>query len=159
MKRVALECKVNGARITAEVEPRATLADFLRDARALTSVHIGCGHGVCGACTVFVDGCTRRSCIMLAASAHGRRIETLEGLSDAQDPVITALQRAFLAHGGLQCGFCTPGILLTAKELLARQPAPGRAEIREALAGNICRCTGYGPIVDAIAAHVAEQAG
>ena len=159
MKRVVLECEVNGARVTAEVEPRATLADFLRDARALTSVHIGCGHGVCGACTVLVDGSTRRGCTTLAASVHRRRIETLEGLSEASDPVITGLQRAFLDHGGLQCGFCTPGILLATKELLARQPAPDRAEIREALAGNICRCTGYGPIVDAIAAHVAEQAG
>ncbi len=158
MKRVVLACEVNGARITAEVEPRTTLADFLRDALAFTSVHIGCGHGVCGACTVLVDGRTRRGCTTLAASAHGRRVETLEGLSDASDPVIAGLQRTFLDHGGLQCGFCTPGILLAARELLARQPAPDRAEIREALAGNICRCTGYGPIVDAIAAYVAEQA-
>jgi carbon-monoxide dehydrogenase small subunit len=156
MTRVALACEVNGAAVSADVEPRAVLSDVLREQLFLTSVHVGCGHGVCGACTVLVDGLTRRSCTTLAVSASGRRIETLEGLVDAGDPVLEALGRAFLAHGGLQCGFCTPGMLLAARELLRDESEPDRAAIREALAGNICRCTGYGPIVDAVAEAAAE---
>jgi carbon-monoxide dehydrogenase small subunit len=155
MTRVALASTVNGAAVSAEVEPRTVLSDFLREKLFLTSVHVGCGHGVCGACTVVVDGLTRRSCTTLAVSAEGRRIETLEGLIDAGDPVLEALRRAFLVHGGLQCGFCTPAMLLAARELLQQAPDPDRATIREAVAGNICRCTGYGPIVDAVAAAAA----
>lgn len=158
MTRVALACDVNGTRVLAEIDPRTTLSDFLRDALSLTSVHVGCGHGVCGACTVLVDGGTRRGCTTLAASVQGRKIETLEGLADADDAVTSALRRAFLAHGGLQCGYCTPGMLLAARELLLHVGRPDRAAIREALVGNICRCTGYGPIVDAIAAAAAELA-
>lgn len=156
MTVVRLDCEVNGRPVSAEVDPRMTLCDFLRDRLALTSVHVGCGHGVCGACTVLVNGDTRRSCTTLAAAAVDRRIVTLEGLTGADDPVTDALGRAFLAHGGLQCGFCTPGMLLAARELLLSEPQPDRSAAREALAGNICRCTGYGPIIDAVIAAAAE---
>ncbi len=150
MNRVSVECEVNGRAVAAEVEPRMLLSELLREACAATSVHIGCGQGICGACTVLLDGRTRRSCTTLAASVQGRRVETLEGLSDAGDRVTRALQAAFISNGGLQCGFCTPGMLLAARELLAENPTPDRDAIREALAGNFCRCTGYGPIVDAV---------
>lgn len=158
MTRVGLACEVNGRMVSAEIDPRTLLSDFLRDVLSLTSVHVGCGHGVCGACTVLVDGVTRRGCTTLAASVQGRRIETLEGLADADDDVTSALRRAFLVHGGLQCGYCTPGMLMAARELLRHEARPDRTAIREALAGNICRCTGYGPIVDAVAAAAAELA-
>jgi carbon-monoxide dehydrogenase small subunit len=156
MIRVGLECEVNGRPVSAEIDPRTTLSDFLRESLFLTSVHVGCGHGVCGACTVLVDGVTRRGCTTLAVSMQGRRIETLEGLADADDPVTSVLRRAFLARGGLQCGYCTPGMLLAARELLRNEARPDRPAIREALAGNICRCTGYGPIIDAVAAAAEE---
>jgi len=156
MSRVTLECEVNGRRTAAEIDPRTTLSEFLRESLFLTSVHVGCGHGVCGACTIFVDGVTRRACTTLAASAHGRMVQTLEGLADADDPVTNALRSAFLQHGGLQCGYCTPGMMMAARELLLHETRPDRDTIREALAGNICRCTGYGPIIDAVAAAAAE---
>jgi carbon-monoxide dehydrogenase small subunit len=159
MRRVPLDCEVNGRPVSTEVDPRRMLSDVLREDLSLTSVHVGCGHGVCGACTVLVDGETRRSCLTLAAAATGRSIVTLEGLSDGGDRLIGVLQRAFMAHGGLQCGFCTPGMLIAARDLLAREPTPDRTAAREALAGNICRCTGYGPIVDAVTAAAADLAG
>lgn len=158
MRPVQLDCEVNGRPVSVRVDPRTMLCDFLRETLSLTSVHVGCGHGVCGACTVVVDGDTRRSCTTLAAAATGRSIVTLEALAVSDDPVTAALRRAFLAHGGLQCGFCTPGMLLAARELLEREPNPDRAAVREALSGNICRCTGYGPIIDAVTAAAAELA-
>ena len=158
MTQIDVACVVNGVAVSAQVEGRTLLSDLLRETFALTSVHLGCGHGVCGACTVVANGVTRRACTTLAASAHGWKIETLEGLADADDPVTLALRRAFLIHGGLQCGFCTPGMLLAARALLLADPNPDRTAIREALAGNLCRCTGYGPIVDAVAAAAAEIA-
>lgn len=158
MSGAELSFTVNGAATRLQVAPRLSLADVLREELGLTSVHVGCGHGVCGACTVLVDGVTMRACTHLALSLQGRTVETLEAVADRQDRRIAALQAAFLAHGGLQCGFCTPAVLLTAHELLGHTPRPSRAEIRMALSGNICRCTGYGPIVDAIEAAAQELA-
>jgi carbon-monoxide dehydrogenase small subunit len=147
MKR-AIRLRVNGRDAGGEVEPRTSLADFLRDGLDLTGTHLGCEHGVCGACTVLLDGEPIRACLMLAVQADGREILTIEGLapSDGLHP----LQTAFWDKHGLQCGFCTPGILLTAYAFLREHPAPTREEIREMLAGNLCRCTGYHFIVEAI---------
>lgn len=153
--KIAVTLHVNGRPVAAEVEPRVTLAAFLRDHLDLTGLHVGCGHGVCGACAVLMDGLTARACTLLAVAAQGARIETIEGLSDRG--ALRALQRTFAEHGALQCGFCTPGMLLAAHELLAETPAPSPAQIREALSGVICRCTGYGPIVDAVAAAASES--
>lgn len=150
MRNVPLTVTVNGRTLTATVSARMTLVDFLRDTLDLTGTHIGCGHGVCGACTVRLDGAPVRACLILAASAEGRTVDTIEDLSQAGH--LSDLQAAFMAHGGLQCGYCTPGMLLVAHDLLADNPHPSREEIRQALAGQICRCTGYGPIVDAIEA-------
>ena len=144
--RIALT--VNGAPVTRDVEARQNLVDFLRYELGLTGSHVGCEHGVCGACTVRVDGTPVRGCLMLAAQADGCRVETIEGL--AESGAIADLQHAFRAENALQCGFCTPGMLLTAHELLARQPHPDPAAIREALGGNYCRCTGYHAIVEAV---------
>jgi carbon-monoxide dehydrogenase small subunit len=147
--RVALT--VNGERVDAEVEPRQNLVDFLREELQLTGSHIGCEHGVCGACTVRVDGTIVRGCLMLAVQCEGARVETIEGVSDSGD--IADLQAAFCERNALQCGFCTPGVLLTAQELLLQSDsAPSRDQIREHLSGNYCRCTGYQAIVDAIEA-------
>jgi len=140
-----IEVTVNGALRRAEAEPRLLLSDFLRHTLGLTGTHVGCEHGVCGACTVRLDGKAVRSCLLLAVQADGLAVETVEGLEWGP------LQEAFRRHHALQCGFCTPGILITAADLLARNGAPSRAEIEEALSGNLCRCTGYAPIVDAIA--------
>ncbi|HEX7216491.1 MAG TPA: molybdopterin cofactor-binding domain-containing protein [Methylomirabilota bacterium] len=148
---------VNGAPITREVEGRQTLVDFLRYELALTGSHIGCEHGVCGACSVRVDGTVIRGCLMLAAQADGCRVETIEGL--AESGAIAGLQRAFRAENALQCGFCTPGMLLTAHALLAREPHPDPATIREAIGGNYCRCTGYHAIVQAIQNAAAGREG
>src|SRR5215467_60964 len=144
---------VNGRAYARTVEPRTTLADFLRDDLDLTGTHVGCEHGVCGACTVLLDGEPVRSCLLLAVQAEGAAVTTIEGLADGER--LHPLQQAFWDHHGLQCGFCTPGILLTAKALLAENPRPTDAEIREAISGNLCRCTGYHFIVEAIraAAH------
>ncbi|XWN34302.1 MAG: (2Fe-2S)-binding protein [Devosia sp.] len=150
MSAVSLSCTVNGRTIKTTVSARTTLVDFLREELNLTGTHIGCGHGVCGACTVRLDGVPARACLVLAASAEGRNVETIEGLSNAG--ALKALQEAFMTHGGLQCGYCTPGMLVVAHDLLASTPHPTRDDIRQALAGQICRCTGYGPIVDAIEA-------
>jgi len=152
-----IEVEVNGARRRGECEARTTLADFLRDELGLTGTHLGCEHGVCGACTVLVDGRAVRSCLMLAAQAEGAAVMTIEGFAD--DPRGRALQEAFRASHALQCGFCTPGFLATAHELLAdADGAPlGEEEIREAISGTLCRCTGYANIVKAVAAVAAGE--
>ena len=141
---------VNGAEREGTVEVRKTLVDFLRDDLDLTGTHVGCEHGVCGACTVLLDGQPVRSCLMLAVQADGAGLTTVEGLAEGER--LHPLQQAFWDHHGLQCGFCTPGILLTAKALLDENPRPSEEEIREAISGNLCRCTGYHFIVEAIRA-------
>jgi carbon-monoxide dehydrogenase small subunit len=141
---------VNGERVDADVSPRLNLADFLRDKLHLTGTHVGCEHGVCGACTVRVDGEIVRSCLMLAVQAHGTSVVTIEGLSDGGE--IADLQEAFRVRNALQCGYCTPGMLMAAQDLLKQQPAPSREDIRDHLSGNYCRCTGYHAIIDAIEA-------
>ncbi|MCY3886853.1 MAG: (2Fe-2S)-binding protein [Chloroflexi bacterium] len=147
--RAALSLQVNGAAVDRDVEPRLTLADFLRNELKLTGTHLGCEHGVCGACTVLVDGEAVRSCLLFAVQAQGRSITTVEGLAQGAD--LHPLQRALLERNGLQCGFCTPGVLMTAMEFLENTSVPTREEIRKALSGTICRCTGYQGMVDAIA--------
>lgn len=157
-ERMLLMLTVNGTEITREVPVRLTLADFLRHELELTGTHLGCEHGVCGACTVLVDGRTARSCLMLAVQADGAAVQTVEGM--AVDGKLTPLQQAFVEHHGLQCGFCTPGVLATLTELLAAIPDPSEADVREWLSGNICRCTGYQGIVDsALAAAKAIREG
>ena len=146
--RHAVSLRVNGREHTVEVESRMTLADCLREKLALTGTHLGCEHGVCGACTVLVDGQTARSCLMLAVQADGAEITTVEGL--AVDGELHPIQEAFSAKHGLQCGFCTPGFLMSVHELLAENPDPDEAEIRRRLSGNLCRCTGYENIVAAV---------
>lgn len=153
---VAIEVTVNGRRYARSVPARLSLADFLRDHLALTGTHLGCEHGVCGACTVSVDGGSARSCLMLAVQADGAEIVTIEGLRDGEG-AWHPVQTAFFENFGLQCGYCTPGFLITAIELLREIPDPTEAEVREALSGNICRCSGYQQIVDAVLA--AAQAG
>jgi carbon-monoxide dehydrogenase small subunit len=140
--------KVNGELRTVDVEPRLTLADCLRHMLGLTGTHVGCEHGVCGACTVQVDGRAVRSCLMLAVQADGVHVRTVEGL--AHGDVLSPLQAAFRKHHALQCGFCTPGMLMTAHALLSAEPDASEERIREALSGNICRCTGYMSIVEAV---------
>ncbi|WP_201159735.1 (2Fe-2S)-binding protein [Rhodoplanes elegans] len=157
MPMITIACTINDELVEATVSTRETLADFLRDKLALTATHVGCEHGVCGACTILVDGRTARACLMLAAQADGAVIETLEGAS--RNGRLAALQKAFHDHAALQCGFCTPGMLFTAAELLDNNPAPSREEIREALSGNLCRCTGYQAIVDAIEAVGKSEGG
>ena len=139
---------VNGARHDVEVETRLTLADFLRHQIGLTGTHVGCEHGVCGACTVLVDGQAVRSCLMLAVQADGAMVTTVEGMAD-ENGQLHPLQQAFHDNHGLQCGFCTPGILMTLLEFLQHNPSPTETEVREALSGNLCRCTGYQGIVSA----------
>ena len=139
---------VNGDRIDAHVLPRLNLADFLRDYLKLTGTHVGCEHGVCGACTVRVNGEIVRSCLMLAVQAHDTSVETIEGLSDGGE--IADLQAVFRDRNALQCGYCTPGMLMAAQDLLREFPNPDRKQIREHLSGNYCRCTGYQAIVDAV---------
>ena len=148
--------RVNGRGYEATVEVRKTLADFLREDLDLTGTHLGCEHGVCGACTVLWDGQPVRSCLLLAVQMDGAELRTIEGMAPGE--ALHPLQEAFSTHHGLQCGFCTPGILLTAQAFLAEHPRPTREEIREMLAGNLCRCTGYHLIVDAIAAAAATLA-
>jgi carbon-monoxide dehydrogenase small subunit len=139
---------VNGETVSERVEARKTLVDFLRDDLGLTGSHVGCEHGVCGACTVRVNGAIVRGCLMLAAQCDGARVETIEGISDSG--AVADLQVAFETRNALQCGFCTPAMLLTAQELLADGAMPSRDAIREHISGNYCRCTGYHAIVDAI---------
>ncbi|UYN93531.1 MAG: (2Fe-2S)-binding protein [Enhydrobacter sp.] len=143
-----IACEVNGRPVEARVPVRRSLVDWLRHDLGLTGSHVGCEHGVCGACHVVVDDKVVRGCLMLAVQADGRSVRTIEQ-ADAS-PVVRALQDAFYERAALQCGYCTPGMILQAAELLAASPAPDRAEIREALSGNYCRCTGYHAIVDAV---------
>lgn len=147
---------INGEKVTRAVEPRETLADFLRRDMQLTGTHTGCEMGVCGACLVLVDGRAAHSCLVFAVQADGAVVETIEGL-DARG-AIADLQGAFHARNALQCGFCTPGMLVTAHEILAKPGVPTREEIRDALSGNYCRCTGYEAIVDAIETVARERA-
>jgi carbon-monoxide dehydrogenase small subunit len=140
---------VNGKPVEVNVEPRMTLADCLRNVLRLTGTHLGCEHGVCGACTVLVDGMPARACLMLAVACDDRQIHSLEGLRE--DPIIAALRDSFHRRHAVQCGFCTPGMLISARDLIQRGRAGSEAEIRNGLAGNLCRCTGYTNIVSAIA--------
>jgi len=144
-----LSITVNGIERRAETEVRASLADFLRDTLGLTGTHLGCEHGVCGACTVLVDDMAVRSCLVLAVQTDGREVTTVEGFA-AADGTLHPIQEAFARNHALQCGFCTPGFLATVSEYLAEQPDASEAEVRERLAGNLCRCTGYQNIVDAV---------
>jgi len=146
---------VNGERVDAQVLPRLNLVDFLREHLHLTGTHVGCEHGICGACTVRVNEEIVRSCLMLAVQAHGASVQTIEGLSDSGE--IADLQAAFRDRNALQCGYCTPGMLMAAQDLLKHQPAPSRDEIREHLSGNYCRCTGYHAIIDAVEATASTR--
>ncbi len=146
MKRIALT--VNGKRVQAEVEPRTHLADFLRESQGLTGTNLGCEHGVCGACTLEIDGAPSRSCIAFAAACDGAAVRTIEGFDD--DPVMEQLRAAFTAEHALQCGYCTPGMLITARDIVLRLPDADEARVRKELSGNLCRCTGYMGIVRAI---------
>ena len=146
---------VNGEPVSERVDARKTLVDFLREELGLTGSHVGCEHGVCGACTVRVDGVIVRGCLMLAVQCDGAEVETIEGLSDAGE--LADLQAAFERRNALQCGYCTPGMLTAAQDLLAQGGVPSREEIREHISGNYCRCTGYHAIVDAIEAVAQER--
>ncbi len=149
-ERISISLIVNGAKHTAAVEPRRSLVDFLRHDLGLVGTHVGCEHGVCGACTVMLDGRTVRSCLLFAAQADGAAVLTIEGLAQGEE--LHPLQKAFQQHHALQCGFCTPGMILTALELLRDNPDPSEAEIRVGLGGNLCMCTGYVNIVRAVSA-------
>ncbi len=154
---VRVSLTVNGEAVAAMVAPRTHLADFVRDELGLTGTHIGCEHGVCGACTIRLDGDIVRGCLVLAVQAEGGQVETIEGVSDTGE--IADLQAAFHQRNALQCGYCTPGMLLAAQDLLQREPNPSREAIREHLSGNYCRCTGYHAIVDAVEATACTRAG
>jgi carbon-monoxide dehydrogenase small subunit len=149
MENIAIvSLTVNGRAVRRAVSPRSSAAEFIRQDLGLTGTHIGCEHGVCGACTIVVDGAVCRGCLLFAVQLEGSVVETIEGAS--QSGRVAELQAAFVARNALQCGFCTPGMILTAAEALVRNPAMSRADIREAISGNLCRCTGYEAIVDAI---------
>jgi aerobic-type carbon monoxide dehydrogenase small subunit (CoxS/CutS family) len=152
LDEIEIVATVNGRPIRRRVQARQHLGDFLRQELELTGTHLGCEHGVCGACTVLVDGSAIRSCLMLAAQADGRNVETIEGLSDSGN--IAGLQRAFIIRNAAQCAFCASGMLVTAYEIVSRAEVHSREEIRDAISGNMCRCTGYHAIVDAIAAVI-----
>jgi aerobic-type carbon monoxide dehydrogenase small subunit (CoxS/CutS family) len=145
---VATRFEVNGREVVVDVEPRMTLADCLRHELRLTGTHVGCEHGVCGACTIIVDGVAVRACLILAVQAEGTSVVTIEGLSN--DEALTPLQASFRRHHALQCGFCTPGMITTAHALLSEEPDADADRVREVLSGNICRCTGYISIVEAV---------
>ena len=153
MKRI--ELKVNGQPVSREITPRRNLVDFLRDELNLTGTNVGCEHGVCGACTLEIDGAPARSCITFAVACDGASVRTIEGFDD--DPVMTALRAAFNAEHALQCGYCTPGMLVTARDIVMRLPDADEARIREELSGNLCRCTGYVGIVRAIMSVMAAR--
>jgi len=153
-----VELSVNGATRAVEVEPRTSLLDCLREQLLLTGAHAGCEHGVCGACTVLIDGTPVRSCLMFAVQADGYAITTIEGVAPGPGE-LSPVQDAFCETHGMQCGYCTPAMILTAHALLAANPAPTRAEIVEAISGNICRCTGYAQIVEAIALAAERMRG
>jgi len=157
MAAVAISLVVNGEHVEARVLQRLILADFLREYLQLTGTHIGCEHGMCGACTVRVNGDIVRSCLLLAVQAHNATVETIEGVSDSGE--IADLQSAFRERNALQCGFCTPGMLMAAQDLLKQSRQPDREQIREHLSGNYCRCTGYQAIVDAIEMTARARAG
>ena len=152
-----VELVVNGESRAGDAEPRMLLSDFLREQLGLTGTHVGCEHGVCGACTVLVNGEAARSCLMLAVQAEGAEVRTIEGLGGVDD--MHPLQEAFWEKHGLQCGFCTPGMLMTAVELLESTPNPSHDDIREAISSNLCRCTGYQTIVEAVQAAAARMQG
>jgi aerobic carbon-monoxide dehydrogenase small subunit len=154
---IDIALNVNGEDVRESVEARKTLVDFLREDLGLTGSHVGCEHGVCGACTVRVDGVVVRGCLMLAVQCDGARVDTIEGVADSGE--IADLQDAFQRRNALQCGYCTPGMLLTAQELLQGGGMPGRETIRAHLSGNYCRCTGYQAIVDAVEAVAQARAG
>ena len=156
-QNVDITLNVNGQQVSRRVPARTNLVDFVRYELELTGSPVGCEHGVCGACTIRVDGDIVRGCLMLAAQAEGASVETIEGLSDNGE--IADLQKAFHERNAVQCGFCTPGMLLTAQELLAKNDTPSREEIREFISGNYCRCTGYQAIVDAIETVAEERRG
>jgi 2-furoyl-CoA dehydrogenase 2Fe-2S iron sulfur subunit len=149
---------LNGRKVSGPAEPRMLLSDFIRHVLGATGTHVGCEHGVCGACTVQIDGAPARSCLTLAVQAEGADIRTVEGLAPAPER-LSPLQEAFRAHYALQCGFCTPGILVSLDALLRERPQASEAEIREFLSGHLCRCTGYGPIVKAALAAARELRG
>jgi len=153
----AISLTINGEVVEARVNPRLHLADFLREQLGLTGTHIGCEHGVCGACTIRVDSSIVRGCLVLAVQADGAIVETVEGLSDSGE--IADLQAAFRDRNALQCGYCTPGMLIAAQDLLLHEAAPSREAIREHLSGNYCRCTGYQAIVDAVEATARARSG
>lgn len=157
LNRRKITLKVNGEAHELEVEPRHLLADALREGLGLTGTHIGCEHGVCGACTILLDGESIRSCLLLAVQAEGHEITTVEGLGDSNH--LNLLQRKFREHHALQCGFCTPGMLMTATELLNQRTSLTERDIRDALSGNLCRCTGYDHIIAAISEAIAETSG
>jgi carbon-monoxide dehydrogenase small subunit len=150
-----ISLEVNGERVEAQILPRLNLADFLREHLHLTGTHVGCEHGVCGACTVRIDGEIVRACLMLAVQAHGASVQTIEGLSDSGE--VAALQAAFRDRNALQCGYCTPGMLMAAQDLLNQHAEPSRKQIREHLSGNYCRCTGYQAIIDAVEAAARQR--
>ena len=153
----AITLTVNGERLSAQVEPRTHLGDFLREHLRLTGTHLGCEHGVCGACTVLIDGAPGRSCITYAVACDGATVETIEGLDD--DPVMVQLRRAFTEAHALQCGYCTPGMLVTARDIVLRLPDADEKRVRLELSGNLCRCTGYMGIVAAILRVLRERRG
>lgn len=157
MSECTVRCMVNGKAVERACEPRMTLADFLRHALKLTGTHVGCEHGVCGACTILLDGRAVRSCLMFAVQVHGKSVTTVEGLSEGDD--LSPLQAAFHRHHALQCGFCTPGILTTVHAFLTSEPSPTAERVREVISGNICRCTGYANIVDAVLDAASHYAG
>jgi carbon-monoxide dehydrogenase small subunit len=149
MSELRISMRVNGVDMSGTAEPRMTLADFLRDRLRLTGTHLGCEHGVCGACTILMDGKSVRSCLLFAVQAEGHELQTVEGLAPS-DEELHPIQQAFSEKHGLQCGFCTPGFLMTVSEFLAEVPDPSEEQIRERLTGNLCRCTGYKNIVAAV---------
>ncbi len=153
---VTVRLRVNGVQYERAVEPRLLLSDFLRESLSLTGTHVGCEHGICGCCTVMVDGLTVRSCLMFAVQSDGAEVKTIEGL--AEEGKLHPLQEAFREHHALQCGFCTPGMIFTALEVLRENPRPTDGEIREGIGGTICRCTGYYHIVQAIKAAAQKMA-
>ena len=156
-KAVQVSMSVNSEAVKRTVEPRQSLADFIRNELELTGTHVGCEHGVCGACTVRLDGQIVRGCLTLAVQADGCTVETIEGLTESGE--IADLQNAFVTRNAAQCGFCTPGMLLTAAELLAADPGASREEIRKHISGNYCRCTGYQAVVDAIESTARSRLG
>jgi carbon-monoxide dehydrogenase small subunit len=148
MTKTLINFNLNGQKIAVEVEPQVTLLEMLRDRLGVKSPKCGCDRGDCGTCTVIIDGQTMRSCLILAIEVDGQKVTTLEGVM--KDGQLTPLQQFFIEHNSFQCGFCAPGMILSATELLGKNPSPNKAEIQEALSGNLCRCTGYSPIIDVV---------